>query len=411
MGVRARLSVLVVAAGTVGLVGLTSVGHAAGPIKDDSNTEMALDIPVSHQLWDGMITVENTGDEVLILDDVSLVGRTPTLRFLGAYTHRKPTPTSITTAAGRSWPPRGARPYRPLAGTRVLPADRLERGMEQTQVLIRLRAPATPGTVGFDAVRIRYHVGDERFVVWIRHALTVCARPKGEPVKCGSRARSAGRPPAKAHWLGESFEGLPVTYRFGTSVIYGDCDASEGGCAPPMEIQAHSICTRHPLEIDLVPRSIKRVRGVPVIGYSERFEVLTGSTNAVVFANDGAQARRAVDVVRPDGTAQVRPRLASPQLPRWVLRQLRLVRERARGVDDLRDLREELGISRSAIRMRLRLAAVLGAGALAGVRPASMTPGEIIEDRQAYLGRQEGFDLDAEEERRARRHARRIRAC
>jgi hypothetical protein len=46
---------------------------------------------------------------------------------------------------------------------------------------------------------------------------------------------------APIYWLGEEFEGLPLTHAEGSThgafFMYGDCDPEGDGCAPPLEVQ------------------------------------------------------------------------------------------------------------------------------------------------------------------------------
>jgi hypothetical protein len=225
--------------------------------------------------------------------------------------------------------------------------------------------------------------------------------------------------PRQRLFVGKTFEGLALTSALRSSndvsYIYGSCDASggEGGCAPPLEVQNWSICLRHPLEIDRIPRRIVRMRGVPVIDYGDALEVLTGRTEVVVFA-DERRARRVVAALRPrSGPARLARALAAPRLPRWALRELQLVRELRAGGASRHALRRRLGISVSAIRMREQLAAALGARALRGVPAARALPGDVIGDRHALITVQElgASAATPDERRRAARHRQRLEAC
>ena len=220
-------------------------------------------------------------------------------------------------------------------------------------------------------------------------------------------------------FVGRAFEGLPLTAsgpmgRDAFSFIYGDCipTPGEGGCAPPLQVQDWSICRRHPLELDRRPRRITTLRGVPMIDYGDMLEVLTGGTDVVLFG-EPRRSRRAVAALRPvRGPARLGRPLAAARLPRWALRELKLVSVlRSRGATR-HALRRRLGISISAIRMRERLARVLGDAALR-VPPATITPGEIIRDRHALIAVEESGEKAAtpDQRRRARRHRERLRAC
>jgi len=64
------------------------------------------------------------------------------------------------------------------------------------------------------------------------------------------------------YWVGESFEGLDLTYaerysgRFST-LAYGTCEPprSEGGCAPPLEIQNARCSSSHGINVAIFGRT------------------------------------------------------------------------------------------------------------------------------------------------------------
>ena len=182
-------SLLAAAVGSSVLI-LASNSLAGGPIPGDGghHSEVSFDVAVSSQPWDGQVAVKNSGKTAAVLDGIRLLGRTPGLRLLAAYTHRKSDPFQVLQAGRRSWPPGAAtRPYRPIKGTRVAPARTLEMGTEYVQVIIRLQAPAKPSTVGYDAVIVRYHVGITKYSARFDQALTLCVRHKGESRVCDPR--------------------------------------------------------------------------------------------------------------------------------------------------------------------------------------------------------------------------------
>ena len=250
-------------------------------------------------------------------------------------------------------------------------------------------------------------IGGVRRALCVLVALVALAAPAGAAA------------PDRPLWLGPEFEGLAMSGRdpgrVGSSDVvsffYGE-PPPEGGAAP-IEVQNWSICDRHPLSLDVRPERILRLRGVPVADYGRGgFEVFSARTNVVLFGLAGEPARRAVAALRAEtGDPALDRPLPAARFPRWVLRELKLVRNVTRRAGTGRAVRRRLGISRSAIRMRLRLARVLGSDALRGVRPATMTPGEVIRDRRAMLNVQEGGDLAPGDRRRAARHRARIRRC
>jgi hypothetical protein len=223
-------------------------------------------------------------------------------------------------------------------------------------------------------------------------------------------APAAGAAEVREHWLGPSFEELALTDHEGGFFFYGECEAP---CMPPLQVENDSICERHPLEIDRWAR-IRRVRGVPAADYGGRLEILTGATTVVIHGDDEERPWRAAQVVRPaDGPDAPAAELAAPRVPRWVLRELALVRRVHAQTTSPRALRRRLGVGMAGVRLRLAFAAALGDAALAGVRPAGITPGGVLKDRSAYLERQElGVKhMDRRDRTRARRHAARVQRC
>jgi hypothetical protein len=210
-------------------------------------------------------------------------------------------------------------------------------------------------------------------------------------------------------WVGEEFEGqrLDRVLRQSTDrgrrvdFLYGDNGLS---------IQNVSLCTRHPLEIDLIPDTITQVRGVPLIEYApDRVEVLTGRTNAVVWGFDEGLNHRAAEALRLRTTGD--QALPPPRLPRWVLSELRLVRDEQRRLGDTPELRRRLGIGKEAIKLRLDLLAVLPENALDGVRASRSTPRQNLRDRGAFNEAKEIGPGNRAQRRRAARHRARIERC
>jgi hypothetical protein len=60
--------------------------------------------------------------------------------------------------------------------------------MERVQILIRVRAPAKRGIVGYRAVDVKYHVGTRHYRLRFPVALTLCVRAKGASERCEGRS-------------------------------------------------------------------------------------------------------------------------------------------------------------------------------------------------------------------------------
>jgi len=138
------------------------------------------------------------------------------------------------------------------------------------------------------------------------------------------------RPGAPAtYWLGESFDGLPLeTTDVGTGrpdFIYGTCEpGSDGGCAPPLELQQWALLERPPTGFEAAPgrpASCRRVAGGGIT--AARFattggvELYLGDRVVVVFT-DGDRIGKVMEELRPVKAQQ--PALPPP--PAWVSRAL-----------------------------------------------------------------------------------------
>jgi hypothetical protein len=132
--------------------------------------------------------------------------------------------------------------------------------------------------------------------------------------------------PFAAYWVGESFEGLPLTdrsyecqgppqeYPVGrpnfVDLIYGDCDPGDDVCAFPLEIQTSPACDRWWSLLDLgYPGDpvqhppLTSVRGVPAGRIEDGFglDVYTGEFTATVFGDSRDRVRRAARALRLEG--------------------------------------------------------------------------------------------------------------
>jgi hypothetical protein len=102
------------------------------------------------------------------------------------------------------------------------------------------------------------------------------------------------------------------------SYIYGTCEPGpedDTGCTPPMEVQSWPGCERSLADYALdesgapIYDQLLTLRGVPGAAFERRLEVYTGDATVVVFGDDAAQIRRAIDVLRQE------PSDAPPGMP------------------------------------------------------------------------------------------------
>lgn len=169
----------------------------------------------------------------------------------------------------------------------------------------------------------------------------------------------------RLYWDGRSLQGLALTDVLrspdSTTLIYGTCTpvGEEPSCTPPLQIEVASICASNALLLDVRPSARFAARGVSVLDYGEgQIELATGTSNVVVRASR-AIARRAISALRPL-TSPHRPHLPTARYPRYYVTQLRRVHDAYAHRHSLRAVRDQLGISRSAVRFELGLANQLG---------------------------------------------------
>jgi len=125
------------------------------------------------------------------------------------------------------------------------------------------------------------------------------------------------------YYLGESFQELPLSFaglgpgrgtglRRSWSFIYGECTppaGGDGGCAPPLEVQNWSICTRFPA---LYPGSTPKtspLEGAETLPAGGGLDVYTGETTVVVF---GKRKDEAVQALTPVDGGSGAGRLPAP---------------------------------------------------------------------------------------------------
>jgi hypothetical protein len=112
--------------------------------------------------------------------------------------------------------------------------------------------------------------------------------------------------PAPIYWLGESFDGLPLTYSTERLMVYGDCEPeSDTGCVPPLQLQHWPLAQRHPSKFTVTPgrrtpctRGTVGGRTVAVFATTGGLEVYIGRMVVVVFA-EWERTLRAVKALRP----------------------------------------------------------------------------------------------------------------
>jgi hypothetical protein len=222
---------------------------------------------------------------------------------------------------------------------------------------------------------------------------------------------------AAPFWLGPSFAGHPLVAHTESDVfVYGNCEIpegqDEGGCSPPLQLQDRTTCERNVVALDVVPRSIYRLRGGGIAAdYGEAsIDVGSDHTTTTVFANSDRFARRATKAMRRRG--QRRPHaLPAPVYPPAVLKELKRVVVASHTPRSLEEIAHALGLGPGAVRARVRLARLLPPGTLRDVPVPRRSWAQVEHDRQIAFAAQthqaqQRFDLTRAQVRRAVRRAR-----
>ena len=201
------------------------------------------------------------------------------------------------------------------------------------------------------------------------------------------------------YWLGPSFGGHALDETSGGSSFYGDCEPppGEGGCGAPIEVQNATTCARNPLAIDLLPRRVSRVRGGGLAAdYGEMIDVGTGRRTVTIFADERGLMVKAVRALRTRSQEVPPQRLTRPVHPKAALAELRRVVSAQRRLKNSRVVARATGLSRRAVRFRLRVAGLLGPDALRGIRAPRRSWKAVERDRQiAIQARELGVEVTA----------------
>jgi hypothetical protein len=222
----------------------------------------------------------------------------------------------------------------------------------------------------------------------------------------GGRAADTDGTPAEQYWLGAYFAGMRLTHISESagspdkSFSYGDCEfpQGEGGCSVPAQVQNSSSCARNPIGLDRLPFEVYLVRGggLAAVYESTGIDVGTGGRTVTVYA-DYELMGAALREVRPEGDPDPQP-LAPPVYPTPVLRELKRVTVAARRFDEVGEIAKAIHLPAAEVRLRLRIAELLGPDALVGVRPPTMSTETVERLRQV------AFRAQYDPARYARRH-------
>jgi hypothetical protein len=159
---------------------------------------------------------------------------------------------------------------------------------------------------------------------------TVPPKSEREAVATDLEALRTADYPA-VYFLGESFEGLPLTSVDDECCspayvlfVYGSCTLSrfgEGGCNTPLQVQVVPISERYPALFS-GPSSCEllTVRGVPAAFFGDMLDVYTGKVTVVIFG-EPEQIQRVAEALRPLAqTGNLSEPLPSPEIDEDLLK-------------------------------------------------------------------------------------------
>ncbi|HYH53663.1 MAG TPA: hypothetical protein VD761_06000 [Solirubrobacterales bacterium] len=208
-------------------------------------------------------------------------------------------------------------------------------------------------------------------------------------IGAGAGAASPGSGSGEMWWLGPYFAGMRVTHApddpWDNHYAYGDCELpeGEGGCSPPAQVQTWSSCTRNPIGLDRLPYEVYLLRGGGLAAAYEptAVDVGTGHQTVTLFTNEFALVGVALREIRLPSQPTPGP-LAPPVYPMPVLRELKRVTAVEDRYDSTREIAEATELAPVEVRLRLRIAELLGPEALAGVPAPTMSIATVERLRQ-----------------------------
>lgn len=204
----------------------------------------------------------------------------------------------------------------------------------------------------------------------------------------GGRSGSESRASEDPYWLGPYFAGMRVTDEEtvnGASISYGDCELpeGEGGCSLPAQVQTTTSCARNPIAIDRLPYRVYLLRGggLAVAYEATAVDVGTGNRTVTVYTNELELMSTALRELRRR-SEPLPQQLQPPSYPMTVLRELKRVTAAADRLPGVKAIARATELSPAEVRMRLRIADLLGPKVLAGVPAPTMSTATVERLRQ-----------------------------
>lgn len=194
---------------------------------------------------------------------------------------------------------------------------------------------------------------------------------------------------SETYWLGPYFAGLRLTETRYQTFTYGECEfpEGEGGCQSPVRVGNATSCTRNPIGSEGSVREVFLVRGGGLAAAygSGAIDVGTGRQTVSVRASEPEVLGAALREVRRRSEAGPEP-LAPPVYPLPVLRELKRVTVAENRLDGIAAIAEATGLQPDEVRMRLRIAELLGPDVLAGVPAPTISIATVERWRQLAYG-------------------------
>jgi hypothetical protein len=195
--------------------------------------------------------------------------------------------------------------------------------------------------------------------------------------------------PAQLYWLGPYFAGLRLTDTDYQTFSYGVCEfpEGEGGCSPPVQVGNTTSCTRNPLADGGLARDVFLVRGGGLaVTYGSRAVVVgTGRQTVSVRASEPEVLGAALREARRRSEAGPES-FAPPVYPLPVLRELKRVTVAEERFDGVAAIAKATALSPDEVRMRSRIAELLGPDVLTGVPAPTMSIATVERLRQLAYG-------------------------
>jgi hypothetical protein len=185
-----------------------------------------------------------------------------------------------------------------------------------------------------------------------------------------------GLNPAETFWLGPYFAGLPLTDTRYQSFEYGQCKTfpgGEGACPSPVLVENTTSCFRNPIRSNSEAKEILSVRGDGIAVPSEEgVEVGTGRQTVNIRTVEPELLGAALRDVRRRSEPAPEP-FAPPAYPLPVMRELKRVTVAEDRFDGIAEIAKATELGPDEVRMRLRIAELLGPDALADVPAPTMS--------------------------------------